>query len=64
MVVSGEDENYGVVPPDRSFVYFAMQDVYELLVSDTAELNLLLLFNMAAAGDLPPASSREYVSFG
>jgi hypothetical protein len=52
------------VPPDRSFVYFAMNDVYQLLSDETAELNLLLLFNMVAAGEMPPASSHEYVSLG
>ena len=32
--------------------------------SAAGELNLLLLFNMIAAGNLPPASGREYVPLG
>jgi hypothetical protein len=57
-------EGYGVVPSDSRFVYFAMQDVYDLLISEADELNLLLLFNMVAAGNLPPASAHEHVSLG
>jgi hypothetical protein len=57
-------EGYGVVPPDRRFVYFPMQDVYDLLISESDELNLLLLFNMVAAGNVPPASAHEYMSLG
>ena len=57
-------EGYGVVPVDRRFVYFAMQDIYNLLVRDTEGLNLLLLFNMVSGGDVPPASSHQYVSLG
>lgn len=64
LVTLGRFQGYGVVPADGSFVYFAMQDVYELLTSETGELNLLLLFNMVAAGDVPPASAHEYVSLG
>jgi hypothetical protein len=60
----GTFQGYGVVPAGGRFVYFAMHDVHELLVSQTAELNLRLLFNLVAAGDLPPASDREYVSLG
>jgi hypothetical protein len=64
LVTVGRFKGYGVVPADSRFVYFAMQDVYELLVSETEELNLLLIFNMVAAGDVPPASSHEYLSLG
>jgi hypothetical protein len=39
-------EGYGVVPGDSRFVYFAMQDVYDLLVGEAGELNLFLMFNM------------------
>lgn len=64
LVTSDRFEGYGVVPADSRFVYFAMQDIYNLLVRDTDELNLLLMFNMVAAGDVPPASDHEYVSLG
>ncbi len=57
-------ESYGVVPPDSRFVYFATKDVYDLLISETEEVNLLLLFNMAAAGNLPPASAHEHITLG
>jgi hypothetical protein len=57
-------EGYGVVPGDSRFVYFAMQDVYDLLVGEAGELNLFLMFNMVAAGNVPPASPHEYVSLG
>jgi hypothetical protein len=30
----------------------------------TDELNLLLLFNMVAAGSLPPVSRGQYMSLG
>lgn len=57
-------EGYGVVPSDSRYVYFAIKDIYDLLISETDELNLLLLFNMVAAGNLPPASGHEHVSLG
>lgn len=57
-------ESYGVVPSDSRYVYFAIKDIYDLLISETDELNLLLLFNMVAAGNLPPASGHEHVSLG
>jgi hypothetical protein len=64
LVTVGTFQGYGVVPADSRFVYFAVKDVYELLVSKMDELNLLLLFNMVAAGEVPPASSHEYLSLG
>jgi hypothetical protein len=64
VVTVGTFQGYGVVPADRRYVYFAINDVYELLASETQELNLLLLFNMVAADDMPPASAHEYVSLG
>jgi hypothetical protein len=64
LVTSGRFKSYGVVPADSRFVYFAMKDVLDLLASETEELNLLLLFNMVAAGNVPPASGHEYVSLG
>jgi hypothetical protein len=56
--------SYGVVPSDSRFVYFPIKDVHDLLTSQTEELNLLSLFDMAAAGNLPPASEREHVTLG
>ena len=64
MVSLRKFESYGVVPPDSRFVYFPIKDVSDLLVSETEEVNLLLLFNMAAAGNLPPASDHEHVMLG
>ncbi len=64
VVSFGEDEGYGMVPADRRFVYFPLQDIYHLLVREGDELNLMLLFNMVAGGSLPLASDRQYVSLG
>ena len=64
LVIEGEFEGYGVVPADRRFVYFPMQDVYDLLVREADELNLLLLFNMTAADCLPADSGYAYVGLG
>jgi uncharacterized protein (DUF2342 family) len=51
-------------PSDSRYVYFAFRDVQDLLISETGELNLLSLFSMAAAGNLPPASGREHMTLG
>jgi hypothetical protein len=57
-------EGYGVVPADRRFVYFPMQDIHDLLTSEADELNLLLLFSMVSAGDVPPAAPHDYLPLG
>ena len=62
-VALGDFEGYAVVPADRRFVYFPVQDIRHLL-REAGELNLLLLFNMVAAGSVPPASDRDYLPLG
>ena len=64
MVSLPKFSGYGVVPADSRYVYFASKDVYDLLISETDELNLLSLFDMAAAGNLPPASGNEHMTLG
>ena len=64
MVSLPKFSGYGVVPADSRYVYFAFKDVYDWLVSETDELNLLSLFDTAAAGNLPPASAREHMTLG
>ena len=55
--------SYGVVRPDKSYVYFAMKDIYQLLIDRRDELNILLLFNMVKANSLPE-TKKKYVSLG
>jgi hypothetical protein len=55
---------YGVVPADRRFAYFVMNDLYHLFTDPDDELNLLLLFNMVREGVLPADDARKYVSLG
>jgi hypothetical protein len=55
--------SYGVVSPDKSFVYFAMKDIYQLLIDSNDELNIMLLFNMVKAGSLPK-TEKKYISLG
>jgi hypothetical protein len=50
-----------LTPADRRFVYFPVKDPHDLLFSKGGELNVLLLFNMVAAGNVPPASRQQYV---
>lgn len=57
-------ESFGVVPPDSRYVYFPVAAVYDLLTGETEDVNLLSLFTMAAAGDLPPASGNEHLRLG
>jgi len=64
LVTVGGFEGYGVVPADRRFAYFPMRDLHDLLRRKASELNVLLLFNMVAAGNVPPASPHEYVRLG
>lgn len=64
LVDLGSFEGYGAVPADRRFVYFPMQDIYDLLVSEADELNLLLLFNIAGTGSLPPPPDFRYIPVG
>ncbi len=58
-------ESYGVVRPDKAFVYFAMKDIYDLLLNSEDELNLVLLFNMITGDALEvPGAKRLYLSLG
>ena len=56
--------SYGVVSPDRSYVYFTIKDIYDLFRIPEDELNLALLFNMILAGSLPKGNNKRYVSLG
>jgi hypothetical protein len=56
-------ESYGVVSQNKSHVYYAMNDVYNLLLQADDELNIMLLFNMIKSKAFPKRREK-YISLG
>jgi hypothetical protein len=57
---SSGESTHAVCSPNRSHVVDPLEVVFGLLSSRRAENNLLLLFNMIAAGDLPLSAKNSY----
>lgn len=55
-------EGWALVSPDRAHACFAHHFIFDKLADPESDNTVALLFNMIAAGDVPPSSSGQYMT--
>ncbi|GAA4533913.1 hypothetical protein [Amycolatopsis samaneae] len=59
-VTDGVWEGYAVTTPDEQLVYPCVSRVLTMLADPRAEVNVVTVFKMVAAGNMPPARPSGY----